>query len=98
MILKAYGSDQMKSFHKEAQVMRDLSAKNSKLGGFYNTENTPVGFPNIISIKESKERGEILMESLGDNLRNLVKKRPDGAFSRTTVYKITIALVSMIRS
>ena len=36
------------------------------------------------------------MEALGANLRKLLKELPGGVFSKPTVYKITIQLVSKI--
>jgi hypothetical protein len=54
------------------------------------------GFPQVVSLKENINQGEILMEALGPSLMNLLKQYPGGNFSVQTVYMITIQLVSKI--
>ena len=52
------------------------------------------GFPEIVSKKDNNKRAEILMQALGPNLRKLVKQCPGKKFSKTTVFMITLQLVS----
>ena len=53
-----------------------------------------IGYPEMISKIESKETAELLMEALGPNLRKLLAQCPGKLFSKTTVYMLTIQLVS----
>lgn len=48
----------------------------------------------MISHLEGQKSAEILMEALGPNLRKLLKQCPGNIFTKTTVYMITIQLVS----
>jgi hypothetical protein len=49
----------MKFFHKEEAIMTRLKSK--------------VGFPQIVSKKESESQAEILMAAIGPSLKKLVK-------------------------
>ena len=57
-----------------------------------------VGFPEMISNIEGPQTAEILMEALGPNLRKLLKQCPGNVFTKTTVYMITIQLVSLFHT
>ena len=48
----------------------------------------------MTSNREGTKTAELLMEALGPNLRKLLKECPGNVFSKTTVYMITIQLVS----
>ena len=55
-----------------------------------------MGFPTPISFIEGQKSAEILMEALGPNFRKLLRECPNSKFSKTTVYMLTIQLVSTL--
>ena len=59
LVLKIFKENEMKFFHKEEAIMTRLKSK--------------VGFPQIVSKKESESQAEILMAALGPSLKKLVK-------------------------
>jgi serine/threonine protein kinase len=82
-VLKIYAQEDFKSYKKEVAVFMKLK----------NLKNC-IGYPEMISKIESKETAELLMEALGPNLRKLLAQCPGKLFSKTTVYMLTIQLVS----
>ena len=49
-----------------------------------------IGFPEMISNIEGQKQAEILLEKQGSNLRKMLKQLPGKAFSKKTVYMMTI--------
>mgnify|MGYP006893281187 CR=1 FL=1 len=66
----------------------------AKLGQSEADKDKYTGFPKFISSLRGPNSAEILMEALGPNLRKLLKECPGGVFSKATVFKIIIQLVS----
>ena len=71
--------EKAKSFHKQNARRRD-----SKY----------IGFPECYSMIENDSCAELLLEVLGSDLRTLLKKGKKDTFSKPTVYKMIIQLVS----
>ena len=89
LVLKIYKSRDLKSYFKEKAVLNQLDDYFKK-----DDSQEVKGFPEIVSKKDNNKRAEILMQALGPNLRKLVKQCPGKKFSKTTVYMITLQLVS----
>lgn len=88
LVLKIYKQRDLKSYFKEKAVLNQLD-------DYFREDTQEVkGFPDIVSKKDNNKRAEILMQALGPNLRKLVKQCPGKKFSKTTVYMITLQLVS----
>ena len=84
----------MKSYLKEIAVFKRLDDMMKRRQKDEQLEPL-VGFPDMISHLEGQKSAEILMEALGPNLRKLLKQCPGNIFTKTTVYMITIQLVSL---
>ena len=86
--MKVYPADQQKVYRKEKEIYKKIVKQTNHL-------NTLKGFPKIVSTKEGKESAEILMQSLGPNLKILRNQcSVNQAFSDITVYQIIVQLVS----
>lgn len=92
LVLKIYKNEDMKSYLKEIAVFKNIEEYKKR----QNEEGQEkiVGFPIMTSNREGQKTAELLMEALGPNLRKLLKECPGNVFSKTTVYMITIQLVS----
>ena len=90
-VLKIYKEDDIKSYIKEMAVFNCITEQ-QRLG----QSEKFIGYPKLLSALRGPNSAEILMEALGANLRKLLKELPGGVFSKPTVYKITIQLVSKL--
>lgn len=95
LILKVYKIQDMKSYIKEMTVMKKLQDEKNKFKNDKVNLEKFVGFPTSISFIEGQKSAEILMEALGPNFRKLLRECPNSKFSKTTVYMLTIQLVSI---
>ena len=94
-ILKQYSEKDIKSYIKEINVFNALTK--AKLDESSDSAQEKfVGFPECIEFIETKQSAEILMEVLGHDIRKMLKKSKKNVFSKATVFKITIQLVSNI--
>tara|TARA_B110000285_G_C15093652_1_gene600608 strand:- start:1392 stop:1667 length:276 start_codon:yes stop_codon:yes gene_type:complete len=84
----------MKSYIKEMTVMKKLQDEKNKAKNDSVLSEKFVGFPTPVSFLEGQKSAEILMEALGPNFRKLLRECPNSKFTKTTVYTITIQLVS----
>lgn len=76
---------------------KSSNSQNSFLKAQFKNEPSYAGFPEVVSRLHNYTQAEILMEALGSNLRKLLKQCPGKCFSSTTVYMITIQLVSIFQ-
>jgi hypothetical protein len=98
IVLKVYKNEDIKSYLKEIVVFKKLNQMRSNLPENGNPgEEEFMGFPKMISNLQGASQAEILMEALGPNLRKLLKQCPGKVFSKTSIYMITIQLVSQKR-
>jgi serine/threonine protein kinase len=93
VVLKVYKKDDLKSYFKEIAVFKAIHSVKADTKNMQRPADLE-GFPEMISKKESNNQAEILMESLGSNLRKILKQCAEKEFSKTTVYMIIIQLVS----
>jgi len=92
LVLKIYSEADKKSYIKEINVLKKIEEYKKDNLHKYN------GFPTLISCIEGPNSAEILMETIGPNLRKQLKDTPGGVFSRSTVYQITIQMVSSVHN
>ena len=96
LVLKIYRGKDLRSYTKELNVLESLEryrrdlVTNSPESSKLSRTNQLIGYPEIVSKKEYDQQAELLMLALGSNLKKLSKECPGGAFSKTTVYMITI--------
>lgn len=95
IVLKIYKNDDIKSYYKEIAVFKKIAQMNHNLPEQSKIEDFG-GFPALVSNLENHNQAEILMEALGPNLRKLLKQCPGKVFSKTSIYMITIQLVSRL--
>lgn len=82
----------MNSYLAEIMVFNAITSglkKQSK-----DAANKYLGFPKCVSSIVGTKSAEILMEALGPNLRKYLRECPGGVFSKPTILKIIIQLVS----
>ena len=91
MVLKIYNDSDRKSYIKEIIVLKKIEELR------ITNPSKVTGFPTLISCIEGASSAEILMETIGPNLRKQLKDTQGGVFSRATVYQITIQMVSFDR-
>ena len=78
------------------EVLEKLQEYTNSINGPDAPTKTLKGFPKVISILKSEKKYEILLKAHGPNLRSLLQQIPGERFSRTSIYKIIIQLVSYL--
>lgn len=82
MVLKLYKNDcaNVKYYHTELKTLKSLKEQGK----------CEEGFPQLISHLEGPTHSEILMERLGQSLKNLQDELPGNTFSEATCYLICL--------
>jgi hypothetical protein len=78
MILKVYSAHQRACHHREKVILKQLTE----------ADLAPEGFPRFYSSKQNPHKTELLMECLGQNLKDAEKGQRYGIYPPFKAYRI----------